>query len=174
MTNTITLPRSVVEQALKAWAQARGALAYVAVGNAPSNPNLARSTCSQAVWVLDNAEPALRAALEQPQVEQEPVEYWTVANGWVSEQAEVPAAAWVYPEFWDHCKNVGCGTAYRQPGSGRQPLYTCPQPKREALTAEQIADIEDMFSNEFGLEAKHSIDFARAIERAHGIVGDQE
>lgn len=47
-----------------------------------------------------------------------------------------------------------------------KPLYSHTQPKREPLTAEQIADIEDMFSNEFGLEAKHSIDFARAIERA--------
>ena len=47
-----------------------------------------------------------------------------------------------------------------------------PQPKREPLTAEQLADIEDMFSNEFGLEAKHAVDFARAIERAHGIIGE--
>lgn len=32
------------------------------------------------------------------------------------------------------------------------------------LTDEQINEIEDGFSNEFGLEAKHSADFARAIE----------
>lgn len=157
MTNTITLPRSVVEQALEAL-----------------NPTASGNWTSTIALNAEAAIHALRAALEQPQVEQEPVEYWTVANGWVSEQAEVPAAAWVYPEFWDHCKNVGCGTAYRQPGSGRQPLYTCPQPKREPLTAEQIADIEDMFSNEFGLEAKHAVDFARAIEFAHGITGEQE
>lgn len=154
MNDTITLPRSVVEQALEALFMYK--------------PMVTGVTFQHGLDAMQ----ALRAALEQPQVEQEPVEYWTVANGWVSEQAEVPAAAWVYPEFWDHCKNVGCGTAYRQPGSGRQPLYTCPQPKREPLTAEQIADIEDMFSNEFGLEAKHAVDFARAIERAHGIGGE--
>ena len=69
---------------------------------------------------------AIDALAEQPAQQQEPVEYWTVADGWVSEQAEVPAAAWIYPEFWDHCKMVGCGTAYRLPGAGRQPLYTSP------------------------------------------------
>ncbi len=78
----VTLPREVVEQALKAWAQTRGALAYVAVGNAPSNPNLARSTCSQAVWVLDEAEPALRAALEQPQNHVEQHHLGMVPAGW--------------------------------------------------------------------------------------------
>ena len=53
----VTLPREVVEQV-------RGALAYVGVGNASENPNLAQSTCRQAIWKLDHA---LRAALEQPQ-----------------------------------------------------------------------------------------------------------
>ena len=39
----------------------------------------------------------------------------------------------------------------------------------ERLTDEQISEIEDWFSNEFGLEAKHSTDFARAIETACGV-----
>ena len=34
------------------------------------------------------------------------------------------------------------------------------------LTPEEIDAIEDGFSNEFGLEAKYSQDFARAIETA--------
>lgn len=34
------------------------------------------------------------------------------------------------------------------------------------LTDEQTNEIEDWFSNEFGLEAKHRTDFARAIETA--------
>lgn len=81
----------------------------------------------KAVQQHQNAITAIREALaEQPAQRQEPVEYWTVADGWVAEQAEVPAAAWIYPEFWDHCKMVGCGTAYRLPGAGRQPLYTSP------------------------------------------------
>jgi hypothetical protein len=36
-------------------------------------------------------------------------------------------AAWVYPEFWDHLKQVNCGTAYRSPDDGMQPLYTAPR-----------------------------------------------
>ena len=57
MTDNVTLPREVVEQV-------RGALAYVGAGNSSTNPNLAQSTCRQAIWKLDHA---LRAALEQPQ-----------------------------------------------------------------------------------------------------------
>ena len=53
----VTLPREVVDQV-------RGALAYVGVGNASENPNLAQSTCRQAIWKLDHA---LRAALEHQQ-----------------------------------------------------------------------------------------------------------
>lgn len=53
----VTLPRDVMEQV-------RGALAYVGAGNSSTNPNLAQSTCRQAIWKLDHA---LRAALEQPQ-----------------------------------------------------------------------------------------------------------
>ena len=50
--------------------------------------------------------------------------------------------------------------------------YEKPQPPRQPLTDEQIGEIEGWFSNEFGLEAKHSIDFARSIERAHDITGE--
>jgi hypothetical protein len=35
--------------------------------------------------------------------------------------------AWVYPEFWDHLKQVNCGTAYCSPDEGMQPLYTAPR-----------------------------------------------
>ena len=72
---------------------------------------------------------ALRAAIEEAEQAQ-PVEYWTVADGWVSEQAEVPAAVWVEPEFWDHLQSVNCATAYRLPGEGRTPLYTAPPPRK--------------------------------------------
>ena len=56
MNDPVTLPREVVEQV-------RGALAYVGAGNSSENPNLAQSTCRQAIWKLDHA---LRAELEQP------------------------------------------------------------------------------------------------------------
>ncbi len=55
----------------------------------------------------------------------------------------------------------------------RDELLEALKQPRQPLTDEQIADIEDMFSNEFGLEAKHAVDFARAIERAHGIGGKE-
>ena len=108
------------------------------------------------------AEDAL-AKLNGP--EQEPVEYWTVADGWVSEQAEVPAFVWVEPDFWEHCKRVNCGTAYRLPAPGRQPLYTSPQPSKP-LTDEEIV----LIVAECASSHQHTdIHLARAIEAAHGI-----
>jgi hypothetical protein len=100
------------------------------------------------------------------------VEYWTVANGWVSDQAEVPAAVWVEPDFWEHCNRVNCATAYRLPAPGRQPLYTSPPAQefvcstglchyRKPLTDEEIENI--------AAQTLFPIDFARAIEAAHGI-----
>jgi hypothetical protein len=47
-------------------------------------------------------------------------------------------------------------------------LYTHPQPKREPLTDEQIAEI----SVECATVTPSDIYFARAIEAAHGIRGD--
>lgn len=53
--------------------------------------------------------------------------------------------AWVYPEFWDHLKGAGCGTAYASNGvSGgnypdeviRQALYIHP-PVKDSLTAKK-------------------------------------
>ena len=93
----------------------------------------------------DKAITAIREALAEQPAQQEPVEYWTVADGWVSEQAEVPAAAWIYPEFWDHCKMVGCGTAYRLPGDGRLPLYTSPPASKPwvGLTVDEVWKDDD-------------------------------
>jgi hypothetical protein len=113
---------------------------------------------------------AIKKVLAQP--EPEPVEYWTVADGWVSEQAEVPTAVWVEPDFWEHCNRVNCGTAYRLPAPGRQPLYTTPQsavPERKPLTDEEIEALrrsDDLFE-----DAPMWRLIARAIEAAHGIKG---
>ena len=84
----------------------------------------------------------------RPQVEQEPVA-WQGRDGYLYHFIE-------------------------EPKPGDRPLYTHPQSPRHPLTDDQIGEIESWFSNEFGLEAKHSIDFARAIEAAHGIAGEQE
>jgi hypothetical protein len=55
----------------------------------------------------------------------EPLEYWTVAEGWVK-----------IDEVREHFDSVGCGTIYKHEGEGRVPLY----PKREwvGLTDEEI------------------------------------
>ena len=105
-----------------------------------------------------------------PPAQQEPVEYWTVANGWVSDQAEVPAAVWVEPDFWEHCNRVNCGTAYRLPAPGRQPLYTSSPSQRKPLTDEEIETVwRSVQANDFHDCVKP---FARAIEAVHGIKGD--
>ena len=54
--------------------------------------------------------------------------------------------------------------------STRIPLYTAPQPVvRESLTDEQIAE---MMRDTWGcasIAPRHALEFARAVERAHGI-----
>jgi hypothetical protein len=99
------------------------------------------------------------------QTQDEPLGYWNAVEGWVElpEEDNKPAA-WVEPEFLEHLERVNCGTAYRLPGEGRQPLYTAPQPQREwvGLTDEEIA----LVCAECAASAHRSddISFARAIE----------
>ena len=73
----------------------------------------------------------LRARLSAP--EPEPLEYWNAVEGWVN-----------LDEVRQHFDSVSCGTIYKKPGEGRQPLYTAP-PQREwqGLTDEEIKDILD-------------------------------
>jgi hypothetical protein len=67
---------------------------------------------------------ALRQALE---TEQEPCEFWSVAEGWVK-----------IDEVREHFDAVGCGTIYKSAGEGRSPLYTAPQKQWVGLTADEI------------------------------------
>ena len=86
-------------------------------------------------------------ALAQPA--QEPLEYWNAVEGWVK-----------VDEVREHFDSVGCGTIYKTAGEDRVPLYTTP-PQRQPLTDEQIEDI--------AAKTMFPINFARAIEAAHGI-----
>ena len=61
----ILIDSSVVDQVLEALVKARGALAYVALGNAIENPNLARSTCSHGIYAIDKVESTLREVLTE-------------------------------------------------------------------------------------------------------------
>ena len=132
MTEAITIPRSVVEQALKALEKADRISGY-------------RNN-----WAEVNS---LIAALEQPQVEQEPVAWieheWS-GSGLRHLHFERPAPTVrdeVVRPVWT-------------------PLYTHPQPKREPLTEMEINTIWRNSTH------RTTVDVVRAIEAAHGIGGE--
>lgn len=113
----------------------------------------------------------LRAALEQPRVEQEPT-----PNGATHRQPKQGAfykrvdGKWY---VWSRMENGGSHRWYISPGTTEScldPIYTHPQPKRKPLTHEWIRMIYDECDAETGDEFIFA--FARAIERAHGIVGE--
>ena len=70
--------------------------------------------------------------------------------------------------------SVNCGTAYRLPGEGRQPLYTSPQPSKP-LTDEQRRETINRAWNEY-LRGEGHDSFgwylSQATEAAHGIKGN--
>ena len=130
-----------------------------------------RSVLEQALEILDSLLPAttkdyfpawlpqdaidslkcrdsVRAALEQPQVEQEPVA-WLWSSGGNKSSLTFGGPNSNTPKDWDV-----------------QPLYTHPQP-RQPLTDEQI----DALAVDDDLLPLSHLEFARAIERAHGIGG---
>lgn len=116
----VTLPREVVDNV-------RGALAYVGVGNAFENPNLAQSTCKQAIWKLDHA---LRAALEQPQVEREQASTntWSTADGIRCLHCHLPLSSHREQRY---CQRVENGSQAEQPAMTR-----IAQRKLDSLLAE--------------------------------------
>ena len=143
MTDTVTMPRSVVEQALKALEKADRISGY-------------RNN-----WAEVNS---LIAALEQPQGEQEPVAYY-VMNGAALFQlfrSKSQADALAYDLQKRHDLSGSLAHFHVVP------LYIRPQPPRQPLTDEQIRDVAFDVDAAYG----SVIEFARAIERAHKIGGD--
>ena len=136
MTDKILIDRSVVEQALKALEKADRISGY-------------RNN-----WAEVNS---LIAALEQPQVEQEPVAWLWIIDG------------------KRHSVSFGGPNSNTPKDWIVQPLYTHPQPKRQPLTDAEIlmvldaADIPDLPRDFKDVD----IDIARAIEAAHGIGGEK-
>ena len=57
--------------------------------------------------------------------------------------------------------------------AGRKPLYTHPQPATQEPLTEEMIDKLDCIPNVPGIHFGDVVDFARAIERAHGI-GEHE
>jgi len=123
MSDTITLPRSVVEQALEAFADERAA-------NNPLD------------WHHDKVMMALRAALEQ-----QPTTGQSLILGVIGWKNHLPNSGTVV--HW---------TALMPPIGTK--LYTHPQPKREPLTDDE---------HERLMRGRSTLDYARAIERAHNI-----
>lgn len=129
-----------------------------------------QSSFPAGVWRAMLAAAPHPPVVEQPQGEQEPVAYY-VMNG-----------AALFQLF--RSKSQADALAYdlqkRHDLSGSLahfhvvPLYTHPQPQRQPLTDEQIFDLAEQFGEfRYGDAQGHKrIDFARAIERAHGIGGE--
>jgi hypothetical protein len=92
----------------------------------------------------DSAITAIREALAQP--EQEPLEYWNAAEGWVK-----------IDEVRQHFETVNCGTIYKNAGEGRVPVYTTP-PKREWV------GLTDEWVTSAGAVGRRDLLVARAIE----------
>ena len=129
----VTLPREVVEQALEAlW--------------------------TSATPKAEEAIAALRAALEQPQGEQEPV-------AWISPSA----LEWSTRES----EKVVKLTRKAQPEYDfTEPLYTHPQPAQKPLTDDQVLKaVRHLYQSDLpvGMGFSDDLDVARAIEAAHNI-----
>ena len=108
---------------------------------------------------LDKAVAALRAALAEPQ--DEPVAWMYEHDGMVHDAANPPFFAmnrWKTP----------VGEPYTE-----TPLYTHPAPRRQPLTDEEILAMVKTAPALHTAEAEW-LHVARAIERAHGIGGQDE
>ena len=139
MTDKILIDRCVVQQALEALFMYK--------------PMVTGVTFQHGLDAMQ----ALRAALEQQQVEQEPVAWlFQHEETGLTELVDVQQVEWGFEKNNPRWQKIG-------------PVYTRPQPKREPLTDEEIRKIGNSLSEEHRF---HSRMFARAIERAHGIGGD--
>ena len=154
MTDKILIDRSVVEQALEALFMYK--------------PMVTGVTFQHGLGAMQ----ALRAALDQPQVEQEPV-------AWAEEIIEYLHAHY----DTEMIKELDSGDALIRLDDAIAAVeeveqrYTHPQPPRQPLTDEQMRDAlrqcpHDAVEN-LRVRWLYAKDFARAIERAHGIGGEK-
>ena len=139
MTDKVLIDRSVLEQALEA------------LTNCASEYGHRCNRCDSEVDPEAKVASALRAALDQPQVEQKPIAW---AN--INKQGDIT-----------HTSNKKTAWA-------KTPLYTHPQP-RQPLTEDGIkqaflaAGLFEPGDELVGYE----VEITRAIERAHGIGGEK-
>jgi hypothetical protein len=112
---------------------------------------------------IQAAKEALKAIAEaeKHEVSQEPVAWQAMVENEAMKEFPIKDMA---HDWCVHQQLSGSPYAY-----WLRPLYTHPQPKREPLTDEQIAEF-------FGVKAvdESFVDFVRAIEAAHGITSDMK
>ena len=117
---------------------------------------------------------AIRAALDQPQVEQEPFAVLVRKNSWHYDAWEVgPRGNLDYGKAWaderinvyTHPQNLRCKS--NQHRLATLWGYEKPQPPRQPLTPEAVNDLWIKHAR----SGAYIHAFARAIERAHGIGG---
>ena len=125
----ILVDKSVIEQALEA-------LNYERTANNPLD------------WHHDKTMQALRTALEQQQVEQEPI-------AWMTEDGRIAT---------DATKQSGMASTSKPNFS--IPLFTHQQPPRQPLTEMQIVDLRQLTPGTLDVQF---VKFARVLEAAHGI-----
>ena len=173
MTDNITLPRSVVEQALEALFMYK--------------PMVTGVTFQHGLDAMQ----ALRAALEQPQVEQpvawirglpEEATHIAAAKAKVRSggQIDISTHAFKYDDgvlmvYVTDNDNEYPGwrkaaDAFYHLNFPVIPISTHPQPHRQPLTDQQI---HDCFQHRHRDKATERRMITRAIERAHGITGEQ-
>ena len=158
MNQFVTLPRSVVEQALEAF------------------EHLVRRHYRLGTE-HDSRAKALRAALEQPQIEQEPVFWYRPRsdggyegpiNHSAIERVRRLSGTWV--PLYTHPQNLSCKSTQKRLTTLWG--YVKEQPKREPLTDEQMGKAWAVASGEHNASAAVKRRITRAIERAHGIGGE--
>ena len=144
----ITIDRSVVEQALEALFMYK--------------PMVTGVTFQHGLGAMQ----ALRAALEQPQVEQEPaawIERWYGSG---------PERGWWIVCGRDHIAHLGPAEMSGEAASKIVSAHnTSPPAQRQPLTDQQI---HDCFQHRHRDKAAERRMITRAIEFAHGITGEQE
>ena len=169
MTDKILIDRSVLEQALEALDQAT---AYTS--SESWSPSMTEECLTAATH--------LRAALEQPQVEQEPVAYglfrkdsseidWDADHVFSNEPWGVMYDDEEVRPLYVHQQNLNCKS--NQARLATLWGYVKEQPKREPLSDEQIDEMWREATLKPALTSEFVHAFARAIERAHGIGGEK-
>lgn len=164
MNNPVTLPREVVEQV-------RDALAYVGAGNSSTNPNLAQSTCRQAIWKLDHA---LRAALEQPQenrelLTEEAIQKLIVPGDYLTLGGLVKFARSVEQAVSGHTGPQQSGVRFAEPELALKGMQ-----EQHEMLLQALKKISAIENQEWGADWEE-IDEARAIadaaiEKVEGVV----